>query len=274
MASQRQQSILLSILLWVVAVIFTASTAYFQRITGPTYPITSSKEVNQTKIKFKFPRSEEVDKNAEVILKTKDSSINAYVKYRRFLSHDSWHITNFSLKNGMLIAELPHQPAAGKIMYDVFVKNNGQDIKLNEKMVIIRYKGKVPSSVLIPHILFMFLAMLFSTRTILEGIFRKVSTYRFTFLTLIFLFIGGLILGPIVQKYAFDAYWTGWPFGQDLTDNKTLVAFIFWLVAFIRLGKNKNAHGWAIAAGIILLAVYLIPHSMFGSELDFTQMQE
>ena len=35
--------------------------------------------------------------------------------------------------------------------------------------------------------------------------------------------LGGMILGPIVQKYAFGAYWTGIPFGHDLTDAKNLV---------------------------------------------------
>ncbi len=80
-----------------------------------------------------------------------------------------------------------------------------------------------------------------------------------------------MILGPIVQKYAFDAYWTGWPFGQDLTDNKTLAAFVLWVAAYFQVKFNPKKRGWVIAAAVLLLAVYLIPHSMFGSEIDFTQ---
>jgi hypothetical protein len=79
-----------------------------------------------------------------------------------------------------------------------------------------------------------------------------------------------MLLGPAVQKYAFGAFWTGWPFGNDLTDNKTLVAVIGWLIAWLRVRKYPNRRGWAIAAALILLAVYLIPHSMFGSELDYS----
>jgi hypothetical protein len=85
------------------------------------------------------------------------------------------------------------------------------------------------------------------------------------------LLIGGLILGPIVQKYAFDAYWTGWPFGHDLTDNKTAVSFILWVLAYFIIRRNPQKRGWVLAACILQLAVYLIPHSMFGSEIDFTQ---
>jgi hypothetical protein len=79
-----------------------------------------------------------------------------------------------------------------------------------------------------------------------------------------------MILGPVVQKYAFGEFWAGWPFGKDLTDNKTLVAFVAWIIAVVRLRKNKEKRGWALAAAIILLAIYLIPHSMFGSELDYS----
>jgi hypothetical protein len=116
----------------------------------------------------------------------------------------------------------------------------------------------------------MFTAMMMSTRTGLEALARGKKSYPYTWITLVTLFVGGLILGPVVQKYAFDAYWTGWPFGQDLTDNKTLVAFIFWAIAVWRLKKNPANRTWPVFAMFILLAVYLIPHSMFGSSLDFS----
>jgi hypothetical protein len=87
------------------------------------------------------------------------------------------------------------------------------------------------------------------------------------------LFIGGLILGPIVQQYAFGAFWTGWPFGHDLTDNKTIIAFIFWAIALFQVMKKKPKAGiWVIVATIVMLAVYLIPHSVLGSEIDYTQI--
>jgi hypothetical protein len=82
--------------------------------------------------------------------------------------------------------------------------------------------------------------------------------------------IGGLIMGPIMQKFAFGAYWTGWPFGQDLTDNKTLVAFIFWLIAFFVLRKNRQNRFWPVLAAIITLSVFVIPHSVLGSEFDYS----
>jgi hypothetical protein len=88
-----------------------------------------------------------------------------------------------------------------------------------------------------------------------------------------FIFLGGLVFGPFVQKHAFGDYWTGWPFGTDLTDNKTAFAFIFWLIALYRLYRNRGERLWVIIASLVLLAVYMIPHSMLGSEIDHTLVE-
>jgi uncharacterized BrkB/YihY/UPF0761 family membrane protein len=86
------------------------------------------------------------------------------------------------------------------------------------------------------------------------------------------LVVGGLVLGPIVQKYAFDAYWTGWPFGTDLTDNKTAAAFLSWLIVWRYVGRSKQPWKWVLGAAVVTLAVFLIPHSMFGSQLDYSKL--
>ena len=66
----------------------------------------------------------------------------------------------------------------------------------------------------------MFFGMLLSTRAGLEAYSTTPNYGRLILWTVALLTVGGLLLGPIVQKYAFDAFWTGWPFGTDLTDNK------------------------------------------------------
>lgn len=145
----------------------------------------------------------------------------------------------------------------------------------------MRFKGVVPLQVLIPHILFMFLGLLFSTRTVIEALIKGARTYKLAIWTLVFIVLGGLILGPIVQKYAFGAYWTGWPLAGDgtfnlfkfgdLTDNKTLVMAIAWLIAVLKLRKDPSNRLYPIIAGFIVVVVYLIPHSMLGSEIDHTE---
>jgi hypothetical protein len=79
-----------------------------------------------------------------------------------------------------------------------------------------------------------------------------------------------MILGPVVQKFAFGEFWTGIPWGFDLTDNKTLIAMVAWGIA---LWKGRKSKYWIIFAAVVLLAVYLIPHSMLGSELNYETME-
>jgi hypothetical protein len=89
--------------------------------------------------------------------------------------------------------------------------------------------------------------------------------------------LGGMILGPIVQKYAFGAYWTGFPLGGDWTDNKMLVMWIVWIVACVVLGfgarpERKAGRLVVLLAALVMTTVYLIPHSARGSELDYSKI--
>jgi hypothetical protein len=256
-------------LLWIFAIIFTLGIAYYQRKTGPTNPVRGKTEIAGQTIKYKLLRSHDGDDDAEIILKNINESISGMIKYKRFGTQDDWISMAMQRVGKNLVGYLPHQPPAGKLMYHVALTEGTNAVLLNDDPVVIRFTGAVPVWVLIPHILLMFTAMMMSTRTGIEALARGKKTYLYALVTLVTLFFGGLILGPVVQKYAFGAYWTGWPFGQDLTDNKTLVAFIFWAIAAWRLFRKPENRTWPVVAMVILLLVYLIPHSMFGSSLDY-----
>ena len=83
--------------------------------------------------------------------------------------------------------------------------------------------------------------------------------------------VGGLALGPAVQKYAFDAWWTGFPNGTDLTDNKTAIALVAWALALWAARGGRGARGALAAAALVTLVVFAIPHSLFGSELRWQE---
>lgn len=263
--------------LWTLTIIFTIFIAYLQRTTGPTYPVRGEVEIGGELIKYKFIRTDEVEGktiDSEIPLKAPEKISGSYI-YKRYKSYDLWTEKDLVRRGDELIISIPRQPKAGKMEYQVSLTDGKEVLKIPEEPVIMRYKGVVPKlSVLLPHVIMMLLAMIFSTRTGLEALVRGKKTYKLTLWTLLFLGIGGLILGPIMQKYAFDAYWTGWPFGHDLTDNKTIVSYLFWLIAGIALFKNKARRILPIIAAVVLLAIYSIPHSALGSEIDYTKLEE
>ena len=254
--------------LWIFAIIFTIGSALYQRATGPTYPKKAKITIGNQSFTLKLLTTHGGVTDAPITFELPEE-VSGFVKFRPYRSSGDWEGIEMKRVGDYLTAFLPNQPPAGKLEYMVSLSYEDEYYSVSEDPVIIRFKGAVPSLILIPHVLLMFLAMLFSTRTGIEAIAGGHRTFKYSRVTLITLGIGGMILGPIVQWYAFGDLWTGWPFGDDWTDNKTLIAFMFWVIAFFILRKNRENKLWPIIAFIVLLSIYLIPHSMGGSELDY-----
>ena len=278
------------VILWLLAFIITIVAAIYQRHTGPTYPKELHVTVNNKKYKLKLVRSLALNERPEVKINISDTAIKAKLYYKRFNSSDEYKVSDFTFKvypvHSFLMnkvfkiteergyfAEVPQQPEAGKLQYYFEISDSkGTRSHLKETPVEIRFKGGVPAVILIPHILFMFIAMLFSTLAGLMAVIKFNLHKKYAVLALNFLIAGGIILGPLVQKYAFGNLWTGIPFGWDLTDNKTLIALIFWILAVV-MNRKKDRPVYTAIAALVLLLVYSIPHSLFGSQLDYTSGQ-
>jgi len=260
---------------WILAFVITIASAYYQRRTGPTYPIRGKVTANAKQLSYKLERSHGGESNCPVQINTNDPAVSGMVEWKRHGVDEAFLQVPMTFSDGTLSAELPHQPPAGKLDYRVILRANSESLVLPEGgLAVIRFKADVPNFILYPHILAMFVAMFLSTRTGLEIFSPSPRLKALTYWTLAFLVVGGMILGPIMQKYAFGAYWTGWPAGIDLTDNKTMVALLGWIVAAIALYKAKRPEIWAAVAAVVLLAVYMIPHSVLGSELDYNNQKQ
>ncbi|MBP5276901.1 MAG: hypothetical protein J6Z18_00190 [Prevotella sp.] len=252
---------------WFIAVVITLVLSVYQRMTGPTHPMRVAVEVNGENYKVRLPRSG-VQQDQMVMLKGLPSDTKAQIHYRRYPSADEYTTVDFKWKDDSWQAALPVQPVAGKLQYYITV---GEKDYLAEEPVLIRFRNDVPAGILIPHILFMFAAMLFAVYTFLLTITRKKYS-KWLKITVITVCIGGFILGPLVQHVAFGPWWTGFPFGTDLTDNKTLLSFLFFLVALATLKWKYNR--WVVCLAVLfMIVIFSIPHSMYGSEYNYTTQQ-
>ncbi|HSO86056.1 MAG TPA: hypothetical protein VLQ91_05865 [Draconibacterium sp.] len=253
---------------WVLAVLITFAAIIYQRKTGPTYDKKVKITIDNQEYKFKLIRSHGGTTDCTIELTIPDQGVEGVLAYKKYPTRDEWTEVAFTRQNDVITASLPNLPPAGKYEYKVTLKKGEQNFDLTEgKSVVIRFKGEVPGFILIPHIILMFFAMFLGNVAGIMALFKH-SKYRFYgILTVIFLFIGGMILGPLVQLYAFGELWAGIPFAWDLTDNKTLFAFLFWLLAFI-MNRKKERPVYTVVASVVMLIVYSIPHSMYGSQLD------
>ncbi len=257
-------------LFWIIAIIITLLSSVYTRMTGPTKPERGQVEMADENIRYRLIRTWDQPTDAPVNIKAEDRDIHGYFRYKRYPSHDQWDTLRLAREDDHLTAYIPEQPAAGKVIYQIVLEKGGDKAVLTEEPIVIRFRNAVPAWALAPHIIFMFAAMLFSMRAGLAALFKQKSCH-YAFWTIVTLILGGLVFGPVVQKYAFGDWWTGWPFGTDLTDNKTAISFIFWLIAFFKVRKDPYHRSWVLVAAIVLFIVYLIPHSLLGSEIDWTQ---
>ncbi len=261
---------------WLLAIFITLSAVVFQRKTGPTNPKAVSFELNSTNYKTKLPRSLEIEtktSNLEFEIEgvSKDLQIDLY--YKRYPSNEGFTPVRAIQSADLFTVTLPSQPTSGKIAYYLLVSDGDKNIEiLKEKPVVLRFKNGVPPGVLIPHILLMFLAMLFANYTGIIAFTSSPKVKKYALITFLTLVAGGLIFGPFVQYFAFGQFWTGWPFGEDLTDNKTIFLVICWLVAIL-LNKHKPRRYLIIISAILTLAVYSIPHSTLGSEYKYSKTE-
>ncbi len=255
-------------LFWTQAVLITLIAAVFQRMTGPTYPIRGKVSIGGLTAAYKLPRS--ADTNVEAGFKLRIvEPYEGFIEYRRINSNDAWTVIPLSRDGDLLVGRLPVQPAAGKLAYKVFLNGGGTTVGLaGGKEVVIRFKDPVPAGLLIAHVIIMFAGMLMAAAAGLAALDRKKDPRRFVVSTIALLFLGGFILGPLVQKAAFGVYWSGFPVGSDLTDTKAFVIFVFWIAAWAAGRKGRPARGMTLAASLVTLLLYLIPHSLFGSELN------
>jgi len=182
-------------------------------------------------------------------------------------------------------ARLPDFGKGARCKYSITVKRlSGVSIRLPknpEKFFLIKFKGDASKVVLASHVAFMFgsfffmILSFFGAMRILKGLGDKQGTVKAARWVLILSFIGGWPLGFILNHQTFGVIWEGYPFGYDITDNKTQVMFIVWLVSLLLVGGSFTGRGeekdrlgarafaWAIITSFILsLALFITPHGI------------
>jgi hypothetical protein len=261
-----------STVLWILAVVLTLASAMYQRMTGPTYPVRFKGDLGGVSVKAKLLRTQTIGHDLPVTVRLQGAGdVTGVVTWRRFPTREAWQEIPLVRDGDRLVAALPAQArTASKIEYSVRLDGGGQSLRVPaQEAAIARFKGEIPLAVLLVHILVMFLGMAWSLRTGFEALRRGPDLPRLAVTTLVILAIGGMILGPLLQKYAFGVFWAGWPLGEDLTDNKLAVAVLAWALAVWRLRRGANGRWWAVGATVVTFAIFMIPHSLHGSTLNY-----
>ena len=169
--------------------------------------------------------------------------------------------------------EVPFHPFATKYLYVFQARlQSGQLVQLDHKgnPMMVRFRGEVPPFTLGLHILGMFGGFLlmvlgaFATVDFLRGRGQARPVLRLGGWGWLVFAVGGLPLGFLMNWYAFRVIWEAWPFGADVTDNKTQIALaVYGLSLLAFLWKKSRAAAWLVLLGTgVAFAVFIIPHSL------------
>jgi len=136
----------------------------------------------------------------------------------------------------------------------------------------IRWEGKATFILLLLHIVLMVTALFLLIHALYYAMYylqtgeKDISMIRAVNAGILAFFITGFPIGCIIEKQVLGNYWEGIPFGTDITDSKTLIILLLWLVFMILQRKgiisNRSYARWVIINTVITIILFLLPHSL------------
>jgi len=136
----------------------------------------------------------------------------------------------------------------------------------------IRWEGKASFILLLLHIVLMIAALFFLIHALYFAMYylqtgeKDGHMIRSVNGGILAFFITGFPIGWIIEKQVLGNYWEGIPLGTDVTDSKTLIVFVLWLVFIILHWRgaisSRTYARWVIINTVITIILFLIPHSI------------
>ena len=216
--NKNKRSILITILLWFLAVLISGFYVIYEN--DPYDPLVGKEAFSSgVTVEYEMIRSKVIGLDLTIAVDTA-KNVSGTVKYRRVSSTDDWAETPMEYRSVqigghgsskeevmMLAASLPSlDKMAGKYAYLINLDLNGESLIIDDgkgNPIVTRYRGSVPAWVLIPHIFFIMLSMIFGIRAAFEALRKNGNAVWLMWSTIITLLLCGFIFGPLMQLYAF-----------------------------------------------------------------------
>lgn len=264
MAEARRRHIPGSVPLWAIALLIALSAAAWQWWSGPSRPRHGEVAVSGETVPYTFLRRGVAGEPLRVAIAA-PAGLSGTLRWRPYPGDEPFGGITMLRDGEDLFGLLPVQPPGGRLEYSLVLAGpSGLTRVPEEGPVVATFRGPVPGSLLVPHVVLLLLSVLTGVRAGLGALWVRRETFFLSRVTLVGITLGGVILRPIVQKLSFDTFWRGWPLGGDLGDNGMVVLWLAWLAAVVAVGATRDktdrfARTTVVVAAVVTVVVSLMP---------------
>lgn len=250
------------IIIWASALIITFILIVYQYRTSPDYPKMYPVVIGDEIYETTLIRSNSSSKECLLEIKIDDKNVNGYVYYRPFKSKEAYKSARLTRYRDELVTVIPGIYPSGKVEYFVELTKESKKFTIAKNQpVIVSFKRDVPFYVMTPYTVLIFMALFFIVLCGLYIIMKIESYQRYLKIAFFSLLIGGFLFWPVVQKFQYNVFWTGIPFGYNFISTKILIVFIFLLWAYLA-NRKKIRRVSVTAVFIITIVMALIPGNL------------
>jgi len=248
------------IILWFGAALITFLAGFIQSGLSPYYPITGTFGIEGKKVSYKLEKIYRGNEDYNIKILTDIEGLKGTLYWREKNSKSHWKKINMTSAPKILEVSLPLLKPEKESEYyiKVFYKDKEYRIPGN-RIVTIKFLGKVPSTIMNLDIFFILLGLLLSTRTGLEYFNDKPKTKKLSLIAFFFFFCSAIVITPFRKTYELNAINHSVPTITQLYEIKPLIILAIWTVAVYLIFKSKRSKLYAIIfASITILTFVLI----------------
>jgi len=262
-----------------VAVIVGLGVAAVQTVAAPGGPLEGTTPVEGGVSTWRLETRAPAGAPLRVEITAPDSVLGATLRFRHYPSGDSFQGFSMLREESSLLGLLPATPAGEKLEHYIVLATRSGLVRIPESgPAVIQFEGAVPPSLYWPYVALVVAALALATRAGLEAYYMRPLVRPLTRWTLIAFFLGGLVLGTVVQLFALDSVWTGWPVGADLGTVKRALAFLVWLVAALVARRvsdysDRFTRMVVLAASVVTLVAAVAPDRLGTSDLSYEALE-
>lgn len=244
------------------------------------------KKVEKLETKIEFNPIDEYRGEGDVKFEAQiESNIGQPRARLYFQINDAPNYRDLELKeDNLYVCEIPNQEKGSIVTYylevttttgsKIFFPDNAEE---GEVYTLI-FKGEYNKFLWIVHvvltiasIILFVIAAYFAFKHIKSG-YPIPKTLWFAIVAFLLFFIGIFPIGMIIEYQVYGTVWDGWPFGNDFTNTKAFILFIYWLATLFMMKNSifkkeeKNLitdrvfASLVIIGTIITVALFIVPH--------------